>query len=88
MLDDGRMLGQGAEDMRLNQVLVLFRPTRIAFTQGTAIGALLERVLADGVGQHLRGKLVRCGEVNLVPEIQEKDIRLLPVAHRWDVRRG
>ena len=88
MLDDGRMLGQGAEDMRLNQVLVLFRPTRVAFTQGTAIGALLECVLADGVGQHLRGKLVRCGEVNFVPEIQEKDIGLLPVAHRWNIRGG
>ena len=88
MLDDGRMLGQGAKNVGLNQMLVLFRPTRVAFAKGTAIGALLDRVLADGVGQHLRGKLVRCGEVNFVPEIQEKDIGLLPVAHRWNIGGG
>ena len=88
MFDDGRVLRQGAKNVGLNQVLVLLCPARVAFAEGTTVGALLDRVLADGVGQHLRGKLVRCGEVNFVPEIQEKDIGLFPVAHRWNIRGG
>jgi hypothetical protein len=88
MLDDGRMFGQGAQDMRLNPVFVLLRPTRVALAKGTAIRPLFDSVLADGVGEHLGRKLVGSSEVDLVSKIQEKDISLFPTAHRRDVGGG
>ena len=88
MFDDGGVLGQRAKNVRFDQVLVLLRPTRVALAKRTTLGALLDRVLADGIGEHLRRELVGGGEIDFVPEIQKKDIGFFSTAHRRDVGRG
>ena len=73
--------------MRFYPVLILLRPTGIALAEGTAIRAFLDRVLANGIGEHFGRELIRSGEVNLVSKIEKKDIGLFPVTHRRDIRR-
>ena len=74
--------------MRLNPVLILFGPTRVAFAEGTPIGPLLDRVLSDRIRDHVGSQFVGGGEVYLIPEVKEKDIGLLPAPHRRNVGGG
>ncbi len=69
MFDDGRVLGQIAQDVRLDPVLVLFPPTHRAFSRGPTVGSLFDCVLADGVGDHLGGLFIGGGEVDFVTEV-------------------
>ena len=69
-------------------MFVLILPTHGVLACGPSIGPFLDRVFADGVGDHLGRLLVGGGEVNLVPEIEQEDIRLFPASHRRDVGGG
>ena len=85
MLDDRGVLRQGSEDMRFDQVFVLFRPTRVTLAEGAPVGSFLDCMLADGIGDHLRRLLIGRGKIDLIAEIEKKNIGLLSSAHGRNV---
>ena len=68
-------------------MLILLHPARIALALGAAKGALLDRVLANGISDHLGSLLVGGGEIDLVAEIEQKTSAFsrLPIGGMYDV---
>jgi hypothetical protein len=71
VLNNGGVLGQRAQLMRLHPVFILLSPTRVALASRASVGAFLDRALADGVGQHFGSELVGGGEVDFVAEVTD-----------------
>jgi hypothetical protein len=81
MLDNGGMFGEIAENMGFDPVFVLLPPTHRALPGGTTLSPLLDRVLADSVGDHFGTLVIGSGKIDFVAEIEQENLRFLPTTH-------